>query len=94
MTGSNSSVDSAGSFALGRSLVKRIGYGAMQLAGYNVFGPPIDRGEAIKVLRAVIDSGRSCLGSLEGCEFVLISLIRSTAATQAIGSPGISQGGF
>jgi pyridoxine 4-dehydrogenase len=37
--------------------VKRIGYGAMQLAGDNVFGPPIDRGEAIQVLRTVIDSG-------------------------------------
>jgi pyridoxine 4-dehydrogenase len=37
--------------------VKRIGYGAMQLAGDNVFGPPRDRDEALRVLRAAVDSG-------------------------------------
>jgi aryl-alcohol dehydrogenase-like predicted oxidoreductase len=37
--------------------VKRIGYGAMQLAGDNVFGPPRDRDEAVRVLQAAIDSG-------------------------------------
>ena len=37
--------------------VWRVGYGAMQLAGDGVFGPPHDRGEAIAVLRAVIDAG-------------------------------------
>ncbi|MFI9383316.1 oxidoreductase [Kutzneria sp. NPDC052558] len=35
----------------------RIGYGAMQLAGPNVFGPPRDRGEAVAVLRAVVEAG-------------------------------------
>jgi pyridoxine 4-dehydrogenase len=50
-------IDAAGSFALGRWQVKRMGYGAMQLAGDNVFGPPRDRGEALRVLRAAIDSG-------------------------------------
>jgi aryl-alcohol dehydrogenase-like predicted oxidoreductase len=35
----------------------RIGYGAMQLAGDNVFGPPRDRDEAVRVLRAAIESG-------------------------------------
>src|SRR5579862_7535506 len=48
---------SAGTFALGRWRVKRIGYGAMQLAGDNVFGPPRDRDEALRVLRAAVDSG-------------------------------------
>lgn len=47
----------AGSFQLGRWNVKRVGYGAMQLAGDNVFGPPRDRDEALHVLRAAIDSG-------------------------------------
>jgi len=47
----------AGSFSLGRWRVNRIGYGAMQLAGDNVFGPPRDRGEALRVLRAAVDSG-------------------------------------
>jgi aryl-alcohol dehydrogenase-like predicted oxidoreductase len=37
--------------------VNRIGYGAMQLAGDNVFGPPRDRDEALRVLRTAIDSG-------------------------------------
>jgi pyridoxine 4-dehydrogenase len=50
-------VRSAGSFALGRWRVNRIGYGAMQLAGDNVFGPPRDRDEALRVLRAAVASG-------------------------------------
>lgn len=35
----------------------RIGYGAMQLAGPGVFGPPKDHHAAIAVLRAVVDLG-------------------------------------
>lgn len=35
----------------------RIGYGAMQLAGPKVWGPPRDRGEAVAVLRAAVDAG-------------------------------------
>jgi pyridoxine 4-dehydrogenase len=57
MTHTSSDIDAAGSFALGASQVKRIGYGAMQLAGDNVFGPPRDREEAVRVLRAAIESG-------------------------------------
>ena len=37
--------------------VTRVGYGAMQLAGPGVFGPPADRGEAIAVLREVVALG-------------------------------------
>jgi aryl-alcohol dehydrogenase-like predicted oxidoreductase len=37
--------------------VNRMGYGAMQLAGKGVFGPPRDRDEAIAVLREAVDSG-------------------------------------
>ena len=37
--------------------VTRMGYGAMQLAGPGVFGPPKDRDEAIAVLREVVDRG-------------------------------------
>jgi pyridoxine 4-dehydrogenase len=37
--------------------ITRMGYGAMQLAGPNVFGPPRDRHEAIKVLRTAVDLG-------------------------------------
>jgi pyridoxine 4-dehydrogenase len=37
--------------------VRRIGYGAMQLAGPGVFGPPRDRDAALAVLRAAVDAG-------------------------------------
>ena len=46
-----------GSFALGPRRVHRTGYGAMQLAGDGVFGPPRDREEALRVLRAAVDAG-------------------------------------
>jgi aryl-alcohol dehydrogenase-like predicted oxidoreductase len=51
--------DRAGSFTLpGTSLtVNRMGYGAMQLAGPHVFGPPRDSDEAIAVLRDAVESG-------------------------------------
>ncbi|MFF4507529.1 oxidoreductase [Streptomyces sp. NPDC001401] len=50
-------IASAGTFALGRWQVRRIGYGAMQLSGDNVFGPPRDRDEALRVLRAAVEGG-------------------------------------
>jgi pyridoxine 4-dehydrogenase len=50
-------IAAAGSFGIGRWHVNRLGYGAMQLAGDNVFGPPRDRDEALRVLRAAIDGG-------------------------------------
>jgi pyridoxine 4-dehydrogenase len=37
--------------------ITRMGYGAMQLAGPGVFGPPADRDQAIAVLRAVVEAG-------------------------------------
>src|SRR3954463_8649476 len=47
----------AGAFALGNPTVKRMVYGAMQLAGPGVFGPPKDRGAALAVLRAAVEAG-------------------------------------
>jgi pyridoxine 4-dehydrogenase len=44
-------------YRLADKVVWRVGYGAMQLAGDGVFGPPRDRDEAIAVLRAAIDAG-------------------------------------
>lgn len=52
-----STVEKSGTFKLGDRAVKRIGYGAMQLAGKGVFGPPRDRNEAIAVLREAVESG-------------------------------------
>jgi pyridoxine 4-dehydrogenase len=47
----------SGSFILGGRSVKRLGYGAMQLAGAGVFGPPRDHDAALAVLREAIASG-------------------------------------
>ena len=44
-------------YRIGEKSVWRVGYGAMQLAGDGVFGPPRDRDEAIAVLRAAVDAG-------------------------------------
>jgi aryl-alcohol dehydrogenase-like predicted oxidoreductase len=52
-----STVEKSGTFKLGDRTVKRLGYGAMQLAGKGVFGPPRDRNEAIAVLREAVESG-------------------------------------
>jgi pyridoxine 4-dehydrogenase len=46
-----------GTARLGDLEVTRVGYGAMQLAGPGVFGPPRDRDEAVRVLRTVVDLG-------------------------------------
>lgn len=46
-----------GTFVLGSRTVKRLGYGAMQLAGPGVFGPPKDHDAALAVLRAAVASG-------------------------------------
>ena len=46
-----------GLFRLGDAKVKRMGYGAMQLAGPGVFGPPKDRETALAVLREAVASG-------------------------------------
>ena len=52
-----SNLDKAGTFRLGDRTVKRIGYGAMQLAGPHVFGPPRDPDAARAVLREAIALG-------------------------------------
>lgn len=44
-------------FQLGDRTVNRMGYGAMQLAGPGVFGPPKDRAACIAVLREAVEAG-------------------------------------
>lgn len=47
-----------GTFTMADDLtVTRVGYGAMQLAGPHVFGPPADRAEAVAVLRTAVELG-------------------------------------
>jgi pyridoxine 4-dehydrogenase len=50
-------LDNVGTVRLGSHHVKRIGYGAMQLAGPGVFGPPRNRAAAVGVLRAAVENG-------------------------------------
>jgi pyridoxine 4-dehydrogenase len=52
-----SKLSAAGQFPLAGHTVNRMGYGAMQLAGPGVFGPPKDRNAALAVLRAAIEAG-------------------------------------
>ncbi|EKS7426523.1 TPA: aldo/keto reductase family oxidoreductase [Enterobacter cancerogenus] len=52
-----SSIDKSGTYTLGTRTVKRLGYGAMQLAGPGVFGPPKDKQAALEVLREAVAAG-------------------------------------
>lgn len=49
--------DNSATFTLGDRTVRRLGYGAMQLAGPGVFGPPKDRDVALAVLREAVAQG-------------------------------------
>jgi aryl-alcohol dehydrogenase-like predicted oxidoreductase len=53
-------------FTLGSRTIHRVGYGAMQLAGPGVFGPPKDRDEAIRVLRAAVEAG---VDHIDTCDY-------------------------
>jgi len=59
-------VTRAGTFQLGDTSVTRMGYGAMQLAGPHVFGPPKDRAAAIAVLRTAVESG---ITHIDTCDY-------------------------
>jgi pyridoxine 4-dehydrogenase len=52
-----SSINQSGTLKLGHRIVKRVGYGAMQLAGPGVFGPPKNHDTALAVLREALASG-------------------------------------
>jgi aryl-alcohol dehydrogenase-like predicted oxidoreductase len=59
-------IGKAGSYNLGDRPVKRMGYGAMQLAGPGIFGPPGDRAMAIAVLREAVASG---VDHIDTCDY-------------------------
>jgi pyridoxine 4-dehydrogenase len=52
-----STITRSSTFKLGDRIVNRMGYGAMQLAGPGVFGPPKDHAAALAVLREAVASG-------------------------------------
>jgi pyridoxine 4-dehydrogenase len=49
--------EKSGTYTLGNRTVHRLGYGAMQLAGPHVMGPPADRDAAVAVLRRAVELG-------------------------------------
>jgi pyridoxine 4-dehydrogenase len=57
MTTAESPAAQAGSYRVGDLELNRIGYGAMQLSGPRVFGPPRDRAAAIEVVRTAVEMG-------------------------------------
>jgi aryl-alcohol dehydrogenase-like predicted oxidoreductase len=59
-------LDGAGTFTLGDRTVRRMGYGAMQLAGPGVFGPPKDHDQAVRVLRAAVEAG---VNHIDTCDY-------------------------
>lgn len=50
-------IEKSGSYMLGTHSVNRLGYGAMQLAGPGVFGPPKNKEAALVVLREAVAAG-------------------------------------
>jgi pyridoxine 4-dehydrogenase len=52
-----SAISQSATFKLGSRLVQRVGYGAMQLAGPGVFGPPKNHDAALAVLREAVAGG-------------------------------------
>ncbi|PKI92208.1 oxidoreductase [Actinomycetales bacterium SN12] len=54
-----------GTWTLGDKTISRFGYGAMQLAGPGVMGPPRDRDEAVALLRAAVDLGITHIDTAE-----------------------------
>jgi len=52
-----SRLEKSGTFKLGTHTIKRLGYGAMQLSGPGIFGPPKDPDAARAVLREAVTKG-------------------------------------
>lgn len=50
-------IEASGTFTIGDLAVHRLGYGAMQITGSGVWGPPRDHDEAVRVLRRAVELG-------------------------------------
>src|SRR3546814_7747277 len=72
-----------GTFPLGERIVNRMGYGAMQLAGPGVFGPPRDRAEAMAVLRGAMEAG---VNHIDTSDFYGPHITRSAEHTSVLQS--------
>ena len=65
-TSATTSAAASGTFPVGGDLpVHRLGYGAMQITGPGVWGPPRDRDEALRVLRRCVELGVTLLDTAD-----------------------------
>lgn len=87
MSTSSPVAHASGTFEIGGDLrVHRLGYGAMQLTGDGVWGPPADRDEAIAVLRRAVELGVDFLDTADSYgPFVSEELIREALHPYADG---------
>jgi len=54
-------------FHIGSYQVHRVGFGAMQLPGPGVFGPPRDRNQALAVLKRAVELGVDHIDTAQPC---------------------------
>jgi aryl-alcohol dehydrogenase-like predicted oxidoreductase len=74
-----SPIDASGRFRLGSLEVRRLGYGAMQLTGPGIWGPPGDPDEARNVLRRAAELGVDFIDTADSYgPYVSEELIRET----------------
>jgi aryl-alcohol dehydrogenase-like predicted oxidoreductase len=70
-------VKSSGTFNIGDLPVNRLGYGAMQLTGKGIWGPPRDHDEAIRVLKKAVELGVNLIDTADSYgPYVAEELIR------------------
>ncbi|WP_444756639.1 aldo/keto reductase [Pseudomonas sp. A014] len=63
---SNINASAAGTFRIGGDIeINRLGYGAMRLTGRGIWGPPTDRGEALRVLRRLPELGANFIDTAD-----------------------------
>ena len=86
ITPASSSVQSSGTFALGNQTVYRLGYGAMQITGKGVWGPPKDHDECVRVLRRAVELGVNLIDTADSYgPYVSEELIRAALHPYAKG---------
>jgi pyridoxine 4-dehydrogenase len=85
-TATASSVEASGTFALGDKTVYRLGYGAMQITGKGVWGPPKDHDECVRVLRRAVELGVNLIDTADSYgPYVSEELIREALHPYADG---------
>jgi aryl-alcohol dehydrogenase-like predicted oxidoreductase len=96
MTPTHINAAASGTFALGGDLVvNRLGYGAMQITGKGIWGPPRDHDEAIRVLRRAVELGVNFIDTADSYgPGVSEDLIREALQPYAAGVVIATKGGL